>query len=109
MKLPFASRGTLSGSGIVPTVRAALLAALVTSVLYAVWYFHRNIPGLRLWVLSFLGATVFSTTLLLRTFMPEVVSVLLAQGVPQGPDGQLLVEGPEHDEDDGGDAGGGGR
>lgn len=60
-------------------ILAALLAALVTSVLYAVWYFHRNIPGLRLWVLSFLGATVFSTTLLLRTFMPEVVSVLLAQ------------------------------
>lgn len=61
-------------------ILAALLAALVTAVLYAVWYFHRNIPGLRLWVLSFLGATVFSGTLLVRKLMPEVASVLLAQG-----------------------------
>ncbi|MBV7540545.1 GGDEF domain-containing protein [Acidovorax sp. sic0104] len=61
-------------------ILAALLAALVTAVLYAVWYFNRNIPGLRLWVLSFLGATVFSTTLLARSLMPELLSVMLAQG-----------------------------
>lgn len=59
---------------------AAILSALITAVLYAVWHFNRQIPGLRLWMLSFLGASVLCATLLLRHRMPEVISVVLAQG-----------------------------
>ena len=31
----------------------AILMAMVTAVLFAVWYFNRQIPGLRLWTLSY--------------------------------------------------------
>jgi diguanylate cyclase (GGDEF)-like protein len=61
-------------------VLAAILSALVTAVLCAVWYFNRQIPGLKLWTLALLGASWFSATLLVRDHMPEVLSVLLAQG-----------------------------
>lgn len=60
-------------------VLAAILAALVTSVLYVVWHFNKNIPGLRLWTFSFLSASVFCVSLLLRDHMPELVSVVLTQ------------------------------
>lgn len=58
---------------------AAILAALVTAVLHFVWLFNKNIPGLRLWVLSFLSASVFGANLLVREHMWEVVSVVFAQ------------------------------
>ena len=61
-------------------VLAAVLSALVTAVLYAVWFFNRQIPGLKLWTLALFGASVFSATLLVRDYMPEVLSVLVAQG-----------------------------
>lgn len=61
-------------------ILAAIQSALITAVLFAVWHFNRQIPGLRQWMLSFFGASVLSATLLLRDRMPEVVSVLLAQG-----------------------------
>ena len=44
-----------------------------------VWHFNRNIPGLRLWALSFFFAAVFSFTLLVRDHIPEVLSVVLVQ------------------------------
>ncbi len=53
---------------------------MVTTVLYAVWHFNRQIPGLRLWMLSYLFGALFSVHLLVREHLPEVVSVLLAQG-----------------------------
>lgn len=59
---------------------AALLTALVTTVLYAVWSFNRNIPGLRLWMMSFLLGSVFSVSLLVRDWFPEVVAVVISQG-----------------------------
>lgn len=59
---------------------AALLTALVTTVLYAVWSFNRNIPGLRLWMVSFLLGSVFSVSLLVRDSFPEVVAVVISQG-----------------------------
>ena len=59
---------------------AALLTALVTTVLYAVWSFNRNIPGLRLWMVSFLLGSVFSVRLLVRDWFPEVVAVVISQG-----------------------------
>jgi len=62
------------------TVLAALLTALVTAVLYAVWHFNKNIPGLRLWVLSFLCSSVFTVSLLLRSWLPEVLGVVISQG-----------------------------
>lgn len=58
---------------------AAILAALVTTVLYVVWYFNKSIPGLRWWTLSFLCASVFCTHLLVREHLPELVSVVLTQ------------------------------
>ena len=59
---------------------SAILAALITTVLYAVWYFNKNIPGLGLWTLSFLVASVACTSLVARNVLPEVLSVALAQG-----------------------------
>ncbi len=48
-------------------------------MLLVMWHFNRNIPGLRLWMLSFLCAFVFSTNLMLHGHLPEVASVVLAQ------------------------------
>lgn len=61
-------------------ILSSILAALVTAVLFVMWHFNRNIPGLRLWMLSFLCAFVFSTSLLLREQLPEAVSVAISQG-----------------------------
>lgn len=58
---------------------AALLTGLVTAVLYAVWSFNRNIPGLRLWMLSFLTGSVFGVSLLVRERLHEVVAVVVSQ------------------------------
>ena len=58
---------------------AATLAALVTVVLCAVWYFNRHIAGLRFWVFSFLCTSAFASNLLLRDHIPEVLSVILGQ------------------------------
>lgn len=60
-------------------VIAAILSALVTAVLLAVWTFNRRIPGLRCWPRAFLAASVFCTTLRLRRHVQEVVSVVLTQ------------------------------
>ena len=59
---------------------AAILTALITSVLYAVWFFNKTIPGLRLWMLSFLFGSVFSISLLVRDQIPEVLAVVISQG-----------------------------
>ncbi|MBU0787226.1 MAG: GGDEF domain-containing protein, partial [Gammaproteobacteria bacterium] len=59
---------------------AAILTALITSVLYAVWFFNKTIPGLRLWMLSFLFGSVFSVSLLVRDWVPEVLAVVISQG-----------------------------
>lgn len=61
-------------------ILAAILMAMVTTVLYAVWHFNRQIPGLRLWMVSYLSGFLFTVVLLLREQLPEGVSVLLAQG-----------------------------
>ncbi|MBU0827126.1 MAG: GGDEF domain-containing protein [Gammaproteobacteria bacterium] len=58
---------------------AAILTALITSVLYAVWFFNKTIPGLRLWMLSFLFGSVFSVSLLARDWVPEVFAVMISQ------------------------------
>lgn len=57
-----------------------LLTALITTVLYAVWSFNRNIPGLRLWTVSFLLGSVFSASLVVRDWFPPVVGVVISQG-----------------------------
>lgn len=49
-------------------------------VLYAVWYFNKNIPGLGLWTLSFLGASVACTSMVAREHLPEAAAVVLSQG-----------------------------
>ena len=58
---------------------AGIIAALVTTVLHAVWHFNRGIPGLRLWTLSFLSVSVFCAILILRDHLPQLLSVVLAQ------------------------------
>lgn len=58
---------------------AAVFAALVTGVLYAVWCFNKDIPGLRLWTWSFFAASLTAVNLLLPDILPVVVSVTLAQ------------------------------
>ncbi len=60
-------------------ILAGILAALVTTVFYAVWYFNKGIPGLRLWTLSFFCASVFCASLLMRDHVPEVLLVMLTQ------------------------------
>lgn len=60
-------------------ILAGILAALVTTVLYAVWHFNKGIPGLRLWTLSFLSASVFCASLVVRDHVPEVLSVVVTQ------------------------------
>ncbi len=60
-------------------ILAATMAALVTVVLCAVWYFNRNIPGLRFWVCSFLCTSAFCSNLLVRDHVPEILSVTLGQ------------------------------
>lgn len=61
---------------------AAILSALVTVVLYAVWHFNRHIPGLRLWMQSFLCGSVYCINLLMRDQLPWALwlSVILTQG-----------------------------
>ncbi len=61
-------------------ILAAILTALITSVLYAVWFFNKTIPGLRLWMLSFLFGSVFTVSLLVRDWIPEVFAVAISQG-----------------------------
>jgi len=58
---------------------AAILAALVTGVLSAVWIFNRRIPGLRFWAQALFCATVFCINLLLRDHVSLPLSVVLAQ------------------------------
>ncbi|MFY3386313.1 GGDEF domain-containing protein [Paracidovorax sp. MALMAid1276] len=60
-------------------ILAALLSVLVTVVLFAVWCFNRQIPGLRVWVLAFVSSSVFSASLLARDWVPVAVSVFVAQ------------------------------
>ena len=60
-------------------ILAGILAALVTTVLYAVWHFNKGIPGLRLWMMSFLIASVFCASLLVRDHVPQVLLVVLTQ------------------------------
>lgn len=60
-------------------ILAGILAALVTTVLYAVWHFNKGIPGLRLWMLSFLIASVFCASLLVRDHVSQVLLVVLTQ------------------------------
>jgi len=60
-------------------ILAGIIAVLVTMVLYAVWHFNRGIPGLRLWTLSFLSASVFCAILILREHLPQLLSVVLTQ------------------------------
>jgi diguanylate cyclase (GGDEF)-like protein len=56
------------------------LTALITLVLLAVWWSNRQIPGLRVWTLSFLMASIGSVTILVRDSLPQVLSVVILQG-----------------------------
>ena len=59
---------------------AAILMAMVTTVLYAVWHFNRQLPGLRLWTLTYLCGFLFIIALQVHDQLPELVAVPLAQG-----------------------------
>jgi len=57
----------------------AILMAMVTAVLFAVWHFNKQIPGLRLWMLSYLFGFLFSVSFLQREQLPPVLTVVLTQ------------------------------
>lgn len=57
----------------------AMLMALVSGVLWAVWRFNKHIPGLQLWAVSFSMGFVSIMGLLLRERLPEVLAGLLIQ------------------------------
>jgi len=52
---------------------------MVSTVLLAVWHYNRRIPGLGLWLLSYLCGFLFCLNLVGRAYMPEVLSVVVAQ------------------------------
>lgn len=52
---------------------------MVCTVLIAVWHYNRHIPGLRLWLVSYLSGFLFCVSLVARPYMPEVLSVVVAQ------------------------------
>lgn len=58
---------------------AAVLSALITLVIYAVLHFNRHIPGVRLWMFSFLCSSVFCMSLLVRGQVSEWASVVITQ------------------------------
>lgn len=57
----------------------AMLIALVSCVLFAVWRFNKHIPGLRMWALSYGVGLVPILGLLWREHLPEVLGVLMVQ------------------------------
>ena len=61
-------------------ILSAVLMALVSTVLCAVWHFNKQIPGLRLWTLSYSLGFLACLSLLVRDHLPEPLSVLLTQG-----------------------------
>lgn len=52
---------------------------MVSTVLLAVWHYNRHIPGLGLWLYSYLCGFVFCVNLATRQYLPEVLSVVVAQ------------------------------
>lgn len=61
-------------------ILSAVLMALVSTVLCAVWHFNKQIPGLRLWTLSYSLGFLACLSFLVRDHLPEPLSVLLTQG-----------------------------
>ena len=57
----------------------AMLIALVSCVLFAVWRFNKHIPGLQIWALSYGVGLVPILGLLWREHLPEVLGVLMVQ------------------------------
>lgn len=57
----------------------AMLIALVSCVLFAVWRFNKHIPGLQMWALSYGVGLVPILGLLWREQLPEVLGVLMVQ------------------------------
>jgi hypothetical protein len=52
---------------------------IMTAVLFVVWYFNRNIPGLKSWMLSYIFGFFFCLNFLVRPHAPEVILVAAAQ------------------------------
>jgi len=52
---------------------------MVSTVLMAMWHYNRHIPGLGLWLLSYLCGFMFCANLAARQYLPEVLSVVVAQ------------------------------
>lgn len=61
-------------------ILSAVLMALVSTVLCAVWHFNKQIPGLRLWTPSYSLGFLACLSFLVRDHLPEPLSVLLTQG-----------------------------
>lgn len=52
-------------------IMATVLMGIVTIVMVAMWYFHRRLPGLTAWALSYLSGFVMCAVILARARMSE--------------------------------------
>lgn len=52
---------------------------LMAAVFATVWYVNRRIPGLGAWALSYLSGFLFCLDIAARPYLPEVMSVVVAQ------------------------------
>lgn len=60
-------------------IMASILMWIVTTVLAAMWYFNRRIPGLRIWALSYLSGFGLCVLFLSRDSLPEPGFVIASQ------------------------------
>lgn len=60
-------------------IMASILMWIVTSVLTAMWYFNRRIPGLKTWALSYLSGFALCLVLMSRGRLSELAAVIATQ------------------------------
>lgn len=63
---------------------AVILTGAMTLMMLAAWRFNRRTPALAHWAMAYCFAFLFSLTLLLQRFIPEIVAILLSQTLLAG-------------------------
>lgn len=62
-------------------ILATILMGIMTMMLMAAWRFNRQIAGFGFWAASYFFGTLFCVSLLVRTAVPEIWSVITAQSM----------------------------
>ncbi|UCV27929.1 GGDEF domain-containing protein [Ferribacterium limneticum] len=62
-------------------ILAAILMGIMTMMLMAAWRFNRQIAGFGFWATSYFFGTLFCVSLLVRTAVPEIWSVIATQSM----------------------------